>query len=129
MTFHGFCAQLLRLAPQEAGVPLDFPLLEEDEARWLKAEALEELRRRLTARPAQDPVRRALVRRLVRLNNDWRRLAGELHGLLSRRDSLGDFLDLARDSREPAAYQRLLEERFRMVLPPFLQGLGDGLAG
>ena len=72
MTFHGFCAQLLKLAPQEAGVPLEFKLLEEDEARWLKAEALDEMRRRLNGRPARDPVRQALVRRLVRLNNDWR---------------------------------------------------------
>jgi ATP-dependent helicase/nuclease subunit A len=128
MTFHGFCAQLLKLAPQEAGVPLEFTLLEEDEARWLKAEALEELRSRLNARPSRDPVRQALVRRLVRLNNDWPRLARELHGLLSRRDSLGDFLELARVSRDAAAYQRLLEERFRMVLLPFLEGLRAGLA-
>ena len=128
MTFHGFCAQLLKLAPQEAGVPLEFTLLEEDEARWLKGEALEEMRRRLNGRPTHDPVRQALVRRLVRLNNDWRRLARELSGLLSRRDSLGDFLDLARVSRDAAAYQRLLEERFRMVLLPCLEDLRAGLA-
>jgi len=40
MTFHSFCAQLLRLAPQ-AGVPLDFKLLEENDAPWLQQEALE----------------------------------------------------------------------------------------
>ena len=129
MTFHSFCAQLLRLAPQEAGVPLDFRLLEEDESRRLKEEALEELRRRLAARPDHDPVRGALVRRLVRLNNDWGRLAGELRALLARRDSLGDFLELARHSREPEAYHQLLEERFRLVLAPVLQGLVDGFAG
>ena len=50
MTFHGFGAQLLKLAPQEAGVPLEFTLLEEDEARWLKVEALDEMRRRLNRR-------------------------------------------------------------------------------
>ncbi len=90
-------------------MPLEFRLLEEDESRRLKEEALEELRRRLVGRPATDPVRGALVRRLVRLNNDWGRLAGELHTLLARRDSLADFLELARHSREPEAYQRLLE--------------------
>ncbi len=126
MTFHSFCAQLLRLAPQEAGVPLDFRLLEEDESRRLKEEALEELRRDLAARPGQDPVRAALVRRLVRLNNDWGRLSGELRALLARRDSLGDFLDLARHSREPEAYHGLIEERFRLVLTPVLQTLVDG---
>jgi ATP-dependent helicase/nuclease subunit A len=129
LTFHGFCAQLLKLAPQEAGVPLTFTLLEENEARWLKAEALEELRRRLDARPGRDPVRQALVRRLVRLNNDWPRLAKELDGLLSRRDSLGDFLDLARVSRDAAAYRRLLEERFHSALLPSLTDLRTGLAG
>ncbi len=128
MTFHGFCAQLLKLAPQEAGAPLDFTLIEEDEDRWLKAEALEELRTRLNARPAADPVRQALVRRLVRLNNDWLRLAKELQGLLGRRDSLGEFLALARVSRDAAQYRRLLEERFQTVLQPSLEGLRVGLA-
>jgi ATP-dependent helicase/nuclease subunit A len=129
MTFHGFCAQLLKLAPQEAGASLEFTLLEEDEARWLKVEALEEMRRRLNRRPARDPVRQALIRRLVRLNNDWPRLAKELDGLLSRRDSLGEFLSLARVSRDAAAYRQLLEERFLMVLRPSLEDLRAGLAG
>ena len=129
MTFHGFGAQLLKLAPQEAGVPLAFTLLEEDEARWLKVEALDEMRRRLNLRSPRDPVRQALIRRLVRLNNDWGRLAQELSGLLSRRDSLGDFLNLARVSRDAAAYRQLLEERFQMVLQPSLEELRASLAG
>ena len=41
MTFHAFCAQLLKAAPQEAGVPLDFQLLEERDSDWLKQEAVE----------------------------------------------------------------------------------------
>ncbi|MDO9070337.1 MAG: UvrD-helicase domain-containing protein, partial [Deltaproteobacteria bacterium] len=129
MTFHGFGAQLLKLAPQEAGVPLQFTLLEEDEARWLKVEALDEMRRRLNRRSPRDPVRQALIRRLVRLNNDWGRLAQELSGLLSRRDSLRDFLALARVSRDAAVYRQLLEERFQMVLQPSLEELRASLAG
>jgi ATP-dependent exoDNAse (exonuclease V) beta subunit len=125
MTFHSFCAQLLRLSPQ-AGVPLEFQLLKERDSDWLKQEAVEELRRRLAARPSQDPVRRALVRRLVRLNNDWGRLARELRGLLKRRDGLGDFLELARFSREPDAYQDLLAQRYRLALEPFLRELVQG---
>jgi ATP-dependent exoDNAse (exonuclease V) beta subunit len=74
-------------------------------------------------------VRQALIRRLVRLNNDWGRLAQELSGLLSRRDSLGDFLSLARVSRNAAAYRQLLEERFQMVLQPSLEELRASLAG
>ena len=65
----------------------------------------------------------------MRLNNDWGRLAQELSGLLSRRDSLGDFLDLARVSRDAAAYRQLLEERFQMVLQPSLEELRASLAG
>ena len=129
MTFHSFCAQLLRLAPQEAGVPLEFRLLEEDESRRLKEEALEELRRRLAERPDRDPVRQALVRRLVRLNNDWSRLAGELRSLLARRDSLGDFLELARHSREPEAYRQLLEAALPAGADPGPANPGGRLRG
>jgi ATP-dependent exoDNAse (exonuclease V) beta subunit len=128
MTFHSFCAQLLRYAPQEAGVPLEFRLVEEDESRWLKREALEELRRRLTARSAQDPARQALVRRLVRLNNSWPRLAQELRDLLGRRDCLGEFLELAQSSRDPARYESLLAWRFHLLLTPLLANLATDLA-
>jgi ATP-dependent helicase/nuclease subunit A len=128
MTFHSFCAQLLRLAPQEAGLPLEFQLLEDEDAAWLKEEAVEELRRRLAARPPDDQGRQALVRRLVRLNNDWPRLSRELQGLLSRRDSLKDFLELASLSREPSAYKTLLEARFHLVMTAALQDLAAAFA-
>ena len=75
MTFHGFCAQLLKLAPQEAGASLEFTLLEEDDSRWLKIEALEEMRRRLNRRPPRYPVRQA-GSAVVRLNNDGRAWPG-----------------------------------------------------
>ncbi len=128
MTFHSFCAQLLRYAPQEAGVPLEFRLLEEDEARWLQQEALEELRRRLAARFSGDATRQALVRRLVRLNNSWPRLAGELRDLLGRRDCLGEFLELALHSRDRDRYEDLLSARFQLLLSPLLENLAAGLA-
>lgn len=128
LTFHGFCARLLPLAPQEAGVPLDFRLVEEQDAEWLKQEALEELRRRLAALPQGDPVRQALVNRLVRLNNNWVRLAGELRTLLDRRDTLQDFLALARESRDLDAYQTLMTGRLATVLSPDLAFLSQRLA-
>lgn len=128
MTFHSFCAQLLRSAPQEAGVSLEFRLLEEDEARWLQQEALEEVRRRLAARSAQDAARQALVRRLVRLNNSWPRLAQELRDLLGRRDCLAEFLELAHRSRDQGRYESLLHQRFELLLRPALANLAAGLA-
>jgi len=128
-TFHGFCVQLLKAAPHEAGVPLEFQLLEsEREAEWLKQEALEELRRRLSARPSEDPIRQALVRRLVRLNNNWPRLARELRDLLSRRDTLKDFLTLAQSSLEEEAYADLMEGRLSQVVSRALEPLAAGLA-
>ena len=52
---------------------------------------------------------------------------------MSRRDSLGEFLALARVSRDAAAYRQLLEDRFKMVLQPCLEelraGLGDRALG
>ena len=129
-TFHGFCTQLLKAAPHEAGVPLEFQLLEGDrEAEWQKQEALEELRRRLNARPEADPVRQALVRRLVRLNNNWPRLAGELRNLLSRRDTLKDFLALAQGSMAAEDYAALMEKHLARTVTHILKPLAEGLAG
>jgi ATP-dependent helicase/nuclease subunit A len=127
-TFHGFCAQLLKVAPHEADVPLDFQLPESDrEEEWQKQEALEELRRQLNARPPADPVRQALVRRLVRLNNNWQRLARELRDLLSRRDTLKDFLALARGSVKEEDYAALMEKRLSQAMSHILKPLAGGL--
>lgn len=127
-TFHGFCAQLLKAAPHEAGVPLEFQLLEnERDAEWQKQEALEELRRCLNAEPESDPVRRALVQRLVRLNNNWPRLARELRNLLARRDTLKDFLALAQGSLEAKDYALLMAKRLSQVVDQILTPLAAAL--
>jgi len=102
--------------------------LEDHEAQWLRQEAVTEMRRRLAARPPEDPVRQALVRRLVRLNNNWLRLAGELEKLLARRDTLEDFLRLAGASGQPEAYARLVGERFGLLMRGSLAGLRAALA-
>lgn len=128
LTFHSFCSRLLSLAPQEAGLPLEFSLVEGAEAQWLKEEALEELRLRLAARPPRDAGRQALERRLVRLNNNWRALARELGTLISRRDCLRDFLKLARLSQDERGYQELSLIRLGQVLAPDLEALAAGLA-
>jgi ATP-dependent helicase/nuclease subunit A len=128
-TFHGFCTQLLKAAPHEAGVPLEFQLPESDrEEEWQKQEALEELRRRLNASSGTDPIRQALVRRLVRLNNNWPRLARELRDLLSRRDTLKDFLALAQGSVREEDYAELMAKRLSQALTHILQPLAAILA-
>ncbi|MGQ9687432.1 MAG: UvrD-helicase domain-containing protein [Desulfobaccales bacterium] len=128
-TFHGFCAQLLKAAPHEAGVPLDFTILESDqEAAWQKQEVLEELRRQLSSRPATDPVRQAFINRLVRLNNNWPRLARELRDLLARRDTLKDFLALAHKSLKEAEYVDLMERRLSETAAEVLAPLAESFA-
>ena len=124
-TFHGFCAQLLKLAPHRAGLPPDFGLLEETATKRLQKEAVALLGQRLRMLPAGDPGRQALVRRLVRLNNNWPRLAAELQDLLARRDILGDFITLARESRDPAAYQSKLLEHLNVLIGPRLSRLAQ----
>jgi len=117
-TFHSFCAQILRLVPHASGLTPGFRVMEEQEANRLQAEAVEQLRRQLAKLPTDHPQRQALVRRLVRLNNSWPNLAGELQHLLARRDILKQFIALARTSQEEAAYNRLLEDQLQeMVLP------------
>ena len=124
-TFHGFCAQLLKLAPHRAGLPPDFGLLEETATKRLQKEAVALLGQRLRILPAGDPVRQALVRRLVRLNNNWPRLAAELQDLLARRDILGEFITLARESRDPAVYQGKLLEHLKVLIGPRLSRLAQ----
>lgn len=120
MTFHSFCARLLRQLPHAAGLPPDFRLLDDYESQRLREEASEETRRRLGQLPPADPRRRALVNRLVRLNNNWPRLAGELRQLVARRDILEPFLALARHSQQPAAYEAYIRHQLHRLLTPRL---------
>lgn len=124
-TFHSFCAQLLRQAPHEAGLPPDFGLLEDREGTRLQQEAVELMRRRLAGLPPGHETRQALVRRLVRMNNNWPWLAAELQGLLARRDILGDFISLARECRDPAAYEAILVDHLGKFLLPALADLAE----
>ena len=124
-TFHSFCAQLLRLVPQRTGLPPDFTLQEEVETARLQKEAVEIVRQRLNQLAVDNPVRQALVRRLVRLNNNWPRLAAELQDLVARRDILSGFITLARTSRDPAAYEGMLRDHMITMIGPRLSQLNS----
>ena len=65
------------------------------------------------------------MRRLVRLNNNWPRLAAELQGLVARRDILADFITLARESRDPAAYEGMLRDHLITMIGPRLSQLAS----
>ena len=68
------------------------------------------------------------MRRLVRLNNNWPRLARELRDLLSRRDTLKDFLTLARGSMAAPDYAALMEEHLAQAVAHILKPLAAGLS-
>ncbi len=124
-TFHSFCAQILRLLPHASGLPPEFGVMEEHEAKRWQSEAVERLRRQMAELPADHPDRQALVRRLVRLNNSWPRLATELQNLLTRRDILAQFIALARASQDQGAYTEVLQEQLETMLLPDLQRLAQ----
>lgn len=128
MTFHGFCHQLLRQAPYEAQIPPGIALLDGEEQDWLQHEAVEQLRRRVLELSPTAPLRQALVNRLLRLDNSWPRLARELAGLIARRDSLKDFLKLARLSLNLPEYQEIMRERLEFLVRLDLQKLQGSFA-
>ena len=68
------------------------------------------------------------MRRLVRLNNNWPRLARELRDLLSRRDTLKDFLALARGSMAAPDYAALMEKHLAQAVAHILKPLAAGLS-
>jgi ATP-dependent exoDNAse (exonuclease V) beta subunit len=92
MTFHKFCAQLIRRAPAEAGVPLEATPLSEEEQPELIQRAIEKTCRSLSALPASDPNRQGLERYLLAMNNRWDLLAGDLAQLVAQRDQLLDLV-------------------------------------
>lgn len=124
-TFHSFCAHILGLVPHAAGLPPDTKVMDELEASQWQAEAVEILRQRMASLPVEHPDRQALVRRLVRLNNSWPRLAGELQNLLARRDILSQFIALARSSYDQEAYAQLLLEQLQARVLPDLDQLAQ----
>ncbi|MBW1918150.1 MAG: UvrD-helicase domain-containing protein [Deltaproteobacteria bacterium] len=128
MTFHSFCHQLVGQAPYEAGILPGVDLIEDEEQGWLQYQALELMRRRLVDQPAEHPVRQALVNRLLRLDNNWSRLARELHDLIGRRDLLTDFLELARLSKDSSKYQQVMQERLEFLVLQDLDALHAAFA-
>ncbi|RLA87979.1 MAG: hypothetical protein DRG58_09355 [Deltaproteobacteria bacterium] len=128
MTFHSFCHQLVRQAPYEAGLAPGLELIEGEDQHWLQHQAVEMLRRHLMDQPGEHLVRQALINRLWRLDNNWPRLAGELIDLISRRDLLSDFLNLARLSQDPGKYQEVMQNRWEVLVCQDLQDLQAAVA-
>ncbi|MFH1148617.1 MAG: UvrD-helicase domain-containing protein [Pseudomonadota bacterium] len=106
MTFHSFCLFLARQAPLESGIPFEASVAPDEDQAELLAEAVRNLHRELFAGSGHDPLRQALERRLLHLNNNWEALEAELKDLLGKRDLLND---LAREVRANAGKENLAE--------------------
>jgi ATP-dependent helicase/nuclease subunit A len=112
-TIHGFCSRLLRLHPFEAGIDPRFRVLDDSQARVLKAEAFEAALAAFCAERA--PERLALL-----ATYGSRRLAAMLGGVFERLRSAGRPLELGRSDGGGlgAALARLRESAARAQSEP-----------
>ncbi len=97
-TFHSFCYAVASQAPFEAGIPPGSNLMDENEQEFFLHEIVNEALQQIASRKEGDAARRALMNRLLYLNNSWWSLANEMKDLVSRRGGLVDMVQvLSRD--------------------------------
>ncbi|MGO9414654.1 MAG: UvrD-helicase domain-containing protein [Syntrophobacteraceae bacterium] len=97
-TFHSFCYAVASQAPFEAGIPPGSSLIDENEQEFSLDEIVNEALEQIASRKEGDAARRALMNRLLYLNNSWRSLANEMKDLVKRREGLADMVQvLSRD--------------------------------
>lgn len=123
MTFHSFCLFLARQAPLESGIPFEASVAPDEDQADLLAEAIRILHGEIFRGSGHDPLRQALEKRLLHLNNNWEALEAELKELVSKRDLLND---LAREVRANAGSEnlgRILIERIGIMIQHRLSSL------
>ncbi|MCE5336947.1 MAG: UvrD-helicase domain-containing protein [Desulfobacteraceae bacterium] len=91
-TFHSFCYSVAAQAPLEAGITPGSTLMDEREQEVFLLETVEAVLAEIAARKEGDAVRRALMNRLLYLNNNWLLLSEEIADLVRRRESLPDLV-------------------------------------
>lgn len=97
-TFHSFCYAVASQAPLEAGIAPGSALMDENEQEFFLHETVNEVLQEIAADRKGDSARRALMNRLLYLNNSWRLLAEEMEDLVKRREGLLDLVQvLSRD--------------------------------
>mgnify|MGYP005837420697 CR=1 FL=1 len=114
MTFHGLCHWLVTRWPLEAGLNPGTGVVDEAQQPALAREALARLRRHLFALEPDAPPRQALERRLLRLDNRWDALEGELAAILAQRDLFADLT--AEVARGGPALAQALGERLGVLI-------------
>jgi ATP-dependent exoDNAse (exonuclease V) beta subunit len=122
-TFHSFCYMIASQAPLEAGIAPGSRLMDEDEQEFFLRETINEALQKIASRQEGDPVRRALMNRLLHLNNSWSALAGEMEDLVKRRGGLLELVQvLSRDrasARLAAGVRSLVETELRALKTGF----------
>ena len=109
-TFHSFCYAVVSQAPFEAGIAPGSSLLDENEQGIFLDEIVNEALQRIASRKEGDAARRALMNRLLYLNNSWRALANEMKDLVERRGALADLVEvLSRDRTSGCLAARVRE--------------------
>ncbi len=97
-TFHSFCYAVASQAPFEAGIAPGSSLMDENEQEFFLHEIVNEALQQIASREEGDAARRALINRLLYLNNSWWFLANEMKDLVRRREGLFDMVQvLSRD--------------------------------
>ena len=97
-TFHSFCYAIASQAPLEAGIAPGSRLMDENEQEFFLHNIVNEALQEIASRNEADSVRRALMNRLLCLNNSWWSLANEMKELVKMREGLADLVQvLSRD--------------------------------
>lgn len=118
-TFHSFCYAIASRAPLEAGIPPGSSLMDDNEQEFFLHETVNETLQEIASRKEGDPARRALMNRLLHLNNYWRALADEIKDLVRKR---GGLLDLVQAVNRDRASGRI-EDRVRALVETELEGI------
>src|SRR5208283_2242202 len=97
-TFHSFCYAIASQAPLEAGIAPGSRLMDENEQEFFLHNIVNEALQEIASRNEADSARRALMNRLLCLNNSWWSLANEMKDLVKMREGLVDLVQvLSRD--------------------------------
>ena len=133
-TFHSFCYAVASQAPFEAGIAPGSSLMEENEQEFFIRDVVNDALEQIASRKEGDAARRALMNRLLYLNNSWRSLANEMEDLVKKREGLADLVQvLSRDRASGYLADRargLVEAELYALKAGFeVCGLGCGWAG
>jgi ATP-dependent exoDNAse (exonuclease V) beta subunit len=122
-TFHSFCYTISSQAPLEAGIAPGSRLMDDNEQEFFLRETVSEALQEIASGTEGDSARRALMNRLLYLNNSWSSLEGEMAGLVKRRGGLLELVQVLRRDRASgrleAGVRALAETELKLLKTDF----------